>query len=122
LLVLEKDPEILPEPGSGTAVITEYRPGQVGIRTEADSAKLLFLSDAYSGGWKAFIDGNETEILRADYVFRAVSVPPGTHTVIFRYHPDSFRFGAYLSLASLIVTGLVFFRYRYENRYTQSIS
>jgi vacuolar-type H+-ATPase catalytic subunit A/Vma1 len=62
-------------------------------------------------GWKASVDGDAQPIQRANYLFRAVRVPAGRHTVRFRYQPTSFRAGAAISLAAL--TGiLLLFRAR----------
>jgi Bacterial membrane protein YfhO len=83
---------------SGTATVTRYEDTRVEIRTETDGRRLLVLSDVYYPGWTARIDGAPAPILLANYAFRAVSVPAGTHTVVFRYQPRSVRYGALLSL------------------------
>ena len=53
------------------------------------SDRILFLSDIYFPGWSAQVDGKSTEIVRADYLFRAVLVPEGDHSVQFLYNPYS---------------------------------
>ncbi|MCX6791871.1 MAG: YfhO family protein [Candidatus Gottesmanbacteria bacterium] len=107
-LVLEQKPAIEPqsgppagEAGSGSAEITSYTPGKVTIKTDSKLPKLLFLSDEFDTGWHAFVDGKETRIYRADYDFRAVVTPAGTHTVEFRYAPDEFRWGIMLSIVGV---------------------
>jgi len=62
------------------------------------SGRSLVLSDAMYPGWVASVDGYPTELERANYLFRAVSVPVGQHAVDFVYLPDTFRTGAFLSL------------------------
>lgn len=117
-LVLEKDPDLLPQKGDGTASIVSYQATKVTIQTSSPVAKLLFLSDTYDAGWHASIDGKETTIYRADYDFRAVSVPPGSHMVQFTYAPDGMRLGiicvsiAFIGLVIVFVTTK-----RYEHRY-----
>ncbi len=49
--------------------------------------RILFLGDIYFPGWTAKIDGSPTDIVRADYLFRAVFVPKGDHDVEFAYNP-----------------------------------
>lgn len=71
---------------------------KVDVKTEKDG--LLFISDTYYPGWKAYVDGNEQKILRANYAFRAVVVPSGNHIVEFRYEPDSFNIGRTISILS----------------------
>ncbi len=69
---------------------------------------LLVLSDTYYPGWKAFVNGKETKIYRADYTFRGISLNAGTHQVEFVYDPLSFKLGAgatFLGILGCIVFG-----------------
>ena len=100
-LVLEEKPSVEPQSGIGSADITSYTSETVTVKTNSSSPKLLFLSDVFDPGWKAFVDGKESRIYRADYDFRAVVAPAGAHTVEFRYAPDEFRWGIMLSIAGL---------------------
>jgi hypothetical protein len=85
------------------ASITLHRPNQVVVEAQSDEPGFLVLTDTYYPGWKAEIDGDPTEILRANYLFRAVALPPGLHRVTFRYEPLSVRIGLAISLASLVL-------------------
>jgi len=89
-----------------TASIISYKPEEVRIQTKSDATQILFLSDSFAPGWKATIDGTSTKIYRANYAFRAVVVPTGTHDVIFSYHPGSFTMGVYLSFVGIIGIGM----------------
>lgn len=78
--------------------IVDYQAQGVTLITKANKEALLFLSDTYYPGWKAFVDGKETQIYQADYAFRAVVIPEGEHRVVFVYQPESFRLGVLISL------------------------
>jgi uncharacterized membrane protein YfhO len=78
-----------------------FQPNEVVIETEARAPGFLVLTDSFYPGWKAFVDEGEQPIHRANYLFRAVRVPAGRHTVHFRYEPTSFRAGAAISLTAL---------------------
>jgi len=82
--------------------LLSYSPNNISIKTNTDRASLLFLSDTFYPGWKAVIDKRDTKVYRADYAFRAVVVPKGSHTVEFIYKPESFRQGLIVSLGSLV--------------------
>jgi uncharacterized membrane protein YfhO len=70
----------------------------VAIETNVSSPTLLVLSEVYyPAGWKAYVDGTETEILRTNYILRSVIVPAGKHEVEFRFDPPSYRAGWMLS-------------------------
>lgn len=77
----------------------ESQGNSISVETQKDG--LLFVSDAYYSGWKAFIDGKEEKIYRADYAFRAVLVPRGIHQIKFVYNPNSFSNGLKISIISL---------------------
>ncbi len=90
----------------GDAVtISDYAPERVVIDVKTNQAGYLVLTDTWYPGWQAAVDGQAVPIDRADYIFRAVSISPGQHTVTFEYHAQSFALGAWLSASSLIVIG-----------------
>ena len=83
--------------GSGrVAGLEQTAGGQVRLEVVADTAGWLVLADTHFPGWQATIDGDPVEIFPANYLFRAVPVPAGSHQVEFRYGPASFRLGLVL--------------------------
>jgi hypothetical protein len=93
-----------------TSEITRYDPNHVTVTASTSVNGFLFLSDRYDPGWKAYVDGVEAEVYRADYVFRAVYLRAGQHKVDFVYAPRSFALAlpisvlAALSLAILLAS------------------
>ncbi|HUI06852.1 MAG TPA: YfhO family protein [Verrucomicrobiae bacterium] len=79
----------------------------VDVRCEQDG--FLVLSDTFYPGWRARRNGQDTMLYRADYVLRAVFVPPGESEVEFYYAPLSFRVGAGISLGTVICVTVVGF-------------
>ncbi len=95
------------------AKIESYLPRKVVISAQTDKKSMLFLSDTFYPGWNAYVDGKETKIYKADYAFRSIVLPPGSHKVMFKYSPRSFYFGVIISLASSIcLLMLIFFTRR----------
>lgn len=101
-VLLEKEPQGIAGEGGGTAAVISYSPNEVVIETEASRSSLLVLSDTHYPGWKSDVDGTAVPIYRANYAFRAVVVPEGTHTVRFFYEPESFSNGVKTSIISLV--------------------
>jgi uncharacterized membrane protein YfhO len=101
--------------------IEKYEDENISLNVNASGNNFLFLGDTYMTGmadykifkiptgWKAFIDGNETKIYRANHGFRGIVVPKGNHKIEFTYLPESFVISKYLSLifSSLILLGLI---------------
>jgi hypothetical protein len=78
----------------------EYSPNTVKVKVALDRDGYLILGDTYYPGWRSYVDGEEKEILRANYAFRAVLVESGQHTVLFEYDPLSFKMGLIISLVT----------------------
>jgi hypothetical protein len=67
---------------------------------EAAEPSLVVLSQAYYRPWRAFVDGQATRILRANYAFQAVQVPAGRHTVRLVYKDVLFERGCVISMTT----------------------
>ena len=111
-LILEKPSPISPQFGEGDVEVVSYKPQEVIVKTRSDQPKLLYISDNYYPGWKAQVDGEETEILRANYTFRAVPLIGGEHRVRFYYNSDSLKVGLVISVVSLVRIGFILVRSR----------
>lgn len=103
---------LAPAAGDDAGPVTEsrivrYEPNEVVIRTREGAAGYLVLTDTFYPGWKAEVDRRPVEILRANYLFRAVPIPAGRHTVRFTYDPWSFKLGAAITVTALCGIALV---------------
>jgi len=90
--------------------IEKYGDENIYLKVKASGNNFLFLGDTYfPEGWKAYIDGNETTIYRANHNFRGIIVPKGEYRISFSYAPVSFFIGKYLSLffSGFIVIGFI---------------
>lgn len=104
------DGSICEYPADGSIVLTSYSPNRLTYKCDVPEGGLAVFSEIYySAGWKAFVDGNETAILRADYVLRALNLEPGAKEIEFVYAPESFKAGKAISLAgsALILSALL---------------
>ncbi|MBV9122990.1 MAG: YfhO family protein, partial [Planctomycetes bacterium] len=89
------------------AEIQRYQPNQVVIQVNGPAPGYLVLADVWFPGWTCFVDGQPVPLYRADYVFRAVEVPAGSHRVTFTLAPPSYRWGKIISsMTALLVLGL----------------
>lgn len=60
----------------------------------------VFSEIYYPKGWKATIDGKDADILRANYILRALAIPAGKHTIEFSFKPDAYYIGNKVTMAS----------------------
>jgi hypothetical protein len=84
-------------------------PNRLRIEATATRHTLLVVNEVYFPGWKAYVDGKEAPLLRANYILRAIPLPAGRHVVEVVYEPVSFRIGAIVSGVTLAVTLLLAF-------------
>jgi hypothetical protein len=110
-ILLEKEPErflelrkkpAMPNLGSTVRMIT-YENNKLVLEVNTPEAVFLFMSEAYYPGWKAYVDGSEEAILRANYLFRAIPVGPGSHRIEVVYEPLSFKVGLTVSLLTIFL-------------------
>lgn len=70
--------------------IESHTPNKLVYRTESKEPALAVLSEIYyPHGWKATIDGQRVDIVRANYVLRAIAIPAGEHRLELSFEPDS---------------------------------
>lgn len=111
IVLLEEEPELSLNVSKHLSEIkvVSYAPNEVRLITNTDGDQLLFISDTYYPGWKAFVDRQETKIYRANYAFRSIVVPKGEHTTEFRYEPESFSLGMKTTIISVAL--VIFFSF-----------
>ncbi len=86
-----------------TARITSYSSQRVAIEASLQEPGVLQLNDANYPGWKVFVDGHASQWIPTDFLFRGVFLPAGHHSVEFRYEPESFRNGLWISAGFLLL-------------------
>jgi hypothetical protein len=62
-------------------------PNEVIIRARTSAPGYLLVNDIYYPGWQVRVNGQDEEIKRANYTFRAVALPAGEHVVHFAFAP-----------------------------------
>jgi hypothetical protein len=87
---------------SSSVFIEKYEPNNISISVDNPYDGFLVLLDCYYPGWKVYVDGKPNKIFKANYIFRAVRVAEGKHTVKFLYSPTSLKIGFMLSASFFI--------------------
>lgn len=99
---LEREVTVPPAaPCQSTATREALAPKTTQISVQACADGVLVVTDAYYPGWKATLDGQPVEILRANGLVRALAVTKGPHTVVMRYAPWTATAGAGVSAVAI---------------------
>lgn len=71
--------------------MTQYKPDHVSYQSHcADGGVALFSEVYYEKGWKAYIDGQLVDHIRANWILRALQIPAGDHQIEFKFIPDHY--------------------------------
>lgn len=72
--------------GTGNGELSEIssRDGSIRLEVRTEKQSVLVVSEVYYPSWHVYIDGRETPILKANYLFMGAAVPQGKHRVEFR--------------------------------------
>lgn len=82
--------------------VTSYEPNRLSLRTRASGDSLLVLSENDYPGWRAYVDGAATSIIRVNYALRGVAVPAGDHQITLVYRPWSVMVGMLISILTAV--------------------
>ena len=93
--------------GGLTTETTILRVGvdEIELAAEMVDEGFVVLSNQYYPGWRAYVDGREERIYRANYILMAVPLAEGSHTVKFVYEPTMHRIN--LLVRVIVPLGLV---------------
>ena len=90
----------------GKVLSSEVTASACRFETEASRPAMLVVAQSWYHCWTAEIDGRAVPLLRANYAFQALPVPPGRHEVRLAYEDTLFDIGAVVSLVSLVLCAL----------------
>jgi hypothetical protein len=90
--------------------LKDYKPNRLVYEADVANSELAVFSEIfYPKGWKATIDGKESEIIRVNYILRGLIVPSGKHEIVFSFEPKGYVTANVISLVSsslLLLFGL----------------
>lgn len=103
--------------------LTSYEANRLTYKVKSQKGGVVVLSEIYYPGWSCTVDGQATEIARANYVLRAIKVPAGEHEVVMTFDPqtvhitETIAYGALAALALMLITllGISIYRKKKNN-------
>ncbi|MCC7431533.1 YfhO family protein [bacterium] len=103
----------IPENFSGTVKAIKSELQSLSLETESNAEGLLVLSEiAYKPGWKAFVDGKETEIFPTNYILQSIKIPAGNHKVTLKFELASFTYGKIITILAALLCFVALFVFK----------
>ena len=87
--------------------LTSYEANRLTYKVRSQKGGVVVLSEIFYPGWTCTIDGQPTEIARANYVLRAIKVPAGEHEVVMTFDPQTVHITEAIAYASLAILALL---------------
>lgn len=93
---------LTPQADSAASIqLTKYDNDEIEYSLKTGTNQLAVLSEIYyPAGWKAYVDGKETPIVKANYVLRAVNIPTNAKKLELKFVPEVY-------LKSYKITGIM---------------
>jgi hypothetical protein len=89
------------EADPGTVEITQYESKNLILQADAKTPAVLLLNDHTGDSWYVWVDQTPGTVLRCNDIMQGVFVPPGRHTIEFRYQPPQSMLRVSLSAFAL---------------------
>ncbi len=120
MVMLHEQPPLgrygLAEPAKARVVIDSYSNDEIRLSVTAPGDGLVVLSEIHYPGWRAEVDGVETNILRGDYLLRVVPVKTGEHKVRVYFAPTSLLLGKLITAGTALAVAGAFLYLRSTRR------
>ena len=120
-VILESPPNFGPGEGAwglkdheqAAVKIVNYQADRIDIEVSSPGKGFVVIGDNFHPGWKAYVDGREGSVIRANYIMRAVPVVGGNHRITLVFKPSLILWGMLMSavgwLSLLMVMGIYLF-------------
>ena len=100
--------------------LTDFKTNHVTYQSENSADGFGVFSEVWYRGnrdWKAYIDGQYVDHVRANYILRAMKIPAGSHKIEFKFQPVIFATAGMLTnigsaLIALLVLVVLFFEFK----------
>ena len=114
--------EIVPLEPFRPVPLTERTANRIRLDVQLERPGILVLNEPFFPGWRARDGDAELTVLRANVLFRALALAPGTHRVVFEFSPTPWILGWWVSAVTagvtfgLLVLGVVRIPHRVAQR------
>lgn len=96
------------DPNGAQISAIDFKYNSISAEIVTEQGTFVNFSQCYYPGWKAYVDGEETELYLVNGVIMGMEVPAGTHQLTFSYKPISVWIGGAISLGTVLILMVAF--------------
>lgn len=89
------------------------------LKKKSNQKEMLYINIPYSSGWKAFVNGKETEVNRANIMGMGIMLTQNENNIVLKYITPGFRAGAVTSMFTIL---LIILQHLISNKHLKKIS
>lgn len=82
------------------------------LQVSSNKDCIVLIPEIYHRGWRAYVDGSRSRVIKAYTALRAVAVPAGEHKVFLRFAYQPFWWGLYIAIGSLLIMTVLVYVFR----------
>ncbi len=92
--------------------VKEESNDRIVLEVDNENNEFLIMNKYYDENWKVYVNGEEKELFKSNYLTRAVYLESGNNVVEFRYENDKIIMALYISGGTLLlsIAGLIFLK------------
>lgn len=87
--------------------VVDFGPNHIQFKIDNRKSGLFYYADTYSKHWNAKVDGTTAHIFQANFAYKAIFVPQGTHVVKFSFYPSVYIYLFWAFIVISIPTALI---------------
>jgi hypothetical protein len=107
---------------AGEVTILRSDVDEIELAVEMGDEGFVVLSNQYHPGWRAYVDGRDERIYRANYILMAVPLAEGSHTVKFVYQPAMHQINLLVRfIVPLGLVGVLLYRKRGNKSHVRQV-
>ncbi|NLN91829.1 MAG: YfhO family protein [Candidatus Hydrogenedens sp.] len=100
--------DYIPVPGNDTGKNTRVQvehlsSDKIDLRLDGAQSGILVVANSWYPGWYAELNGQDNPLFPVDIAFQGVELMKGSQRVTLTYRPQSFTFGLYISVGTLLL-------------------
>lgn len=100
--------------------VIDINSDQIQIKPFYSKSGILVLSEQWYPGWNAYDNGKKVKVYKTNGILRGLILNEGNHNIVFKYEPESFKIGIWVSFLTVIFLSIYLYIRKKKTSYLSS--